>query len=160
MARLRWGTTLTHADRRRMLRCLNSSSLLKTIRLTPFAPISCPHNSYYKNYTSRRAHKYFMDLIDMEEIQNFKRQKRADAKRKERGEGKQDGSGPSSSALSAKLKGHPSQSGDVRLSKTLSWILRHGSQSQGLYMRPDGYVRVADLVSTLIGSEPLIQFHS
>ena len=44
------------------------------------------------------------------------------------------------------LRGHPKDSPDVRLSKTLSWILRHGAKSEGLYMRPDGYVRVNDLV--------------
>jgi len=44
------------------------------------------------------------------------------------------------------LRGHPKDSPEVRLSKTLSWILRHGAKSEGLYMRPDGYVRVSDLV--------------
>jgi 2'-phosphotransferase len=44
------------------------------------------------------------------------------------------------------LRGHPKDSSDVRLSKTLSWILRHGAKSEGLYMRPDGYMRVNDLV--------------
>ncbi|KAJ3756189.1 phosphotransferase KptA/Tpt1, partial [Lentinula raphanica] len=34
----------------------------------------------------------------------------------------------------------------VRLSKTLSWLLRHGAQSEGLAMRPDGYVKVVDLL--------------
>ena len=48
---------------------------------------------------------------------------------------------------SAKLRGLPKDSHDVRISKTLSWILRHGSQSEGLAMRPDGYVRVDELVS-------------
>ncbi|KAH9840037.1 KptA family-domain-containing protein [Rhodofomes roseus] len=32
------------------------------------------------------------------------------------------------------------------MSKTLSWVLRHGSQAEGLAMRPDGYVRVDDLL--------------
>ena len=44
------------------------------------------------------------------------------------------------------LRGHPKDSPDVRISKTLSWILRHGAKSEGLHMRPDGYVRVNDLV--------------
>jgi 2'-phosphotransferase len=44
------------------------------------------------------------------------------------------------------LRGHPRDSPEVRLSKTLSWILRHGAKSEGIYMRPDGYVRVNDLV--------------
>lgn len=47
----------------------------------------------------------------------------------------------------AKLRGLPKDSHDVRISKTLSWILRHGSQSEGLVMRKDGYVRVDELVS-------------
>ena len=44
------------------------------------------------------------------------------------------------------LRGRPNDSPEVRLSKTLSWILRHGAKSERLYMRPDGYVRVSDLV--------------
>jgi 2'-phosphotransferase len=44
------------------------------------------------------------------------------------------------------LRGLPKDSPDVRVSKTLSWILRHGAKSESLYMRPDGYVRVSDLV--------------
>ncbi|KAJ3982808.1 KptA family-domain-containing protein [Lentinula detonsa] len=45
-----------------------------------------------------------------------------------------------------KLRGLPKDSPAVRLSKTLSWLLRHGAQSEGLPMRPDGYVKVADLL--------------
>lgn len=44
------------------------------------------------------------------------------------------------------LRGRSKDSPQVRLSKTLSWILRHGAKLEGLYMRPDGYVRVSDLV--------------
>ncbi|VDC03338.1 unnamed protein product [Peniophora sp. CBMAI 1063] len=47
-----------------------------------------------------------------------------------------------------KLRGLPNDSPEVRLSKTLSWLLRHGAQSVGLFMRPDGYVRVDDLLAT------------
>jgi RNA:NAD 2'-phosphotransferase (TPT1/KptA family) len=47
----------------------------------------------------------------------------------------------------SKLKGQMRDSPEVRLSKTLSWILRHGAKSEGLAMRPDGYIRVIDLVS-------------
>ncbi|TFY83652.1 hypothetical protein EWM64_g370 [Hericium alpestre] len=45
----------------------------------------------------------------------------------------------------SKLRGLPKDSPEVRVSKTLSWILRHGAKSQGLYMRPDGFVRVSEL---------------
>ena len=47
---------------------------------------------------------------------------------------------------SAKLRGLPTDSPEVRMSKTLTWVLRHGSQAEGLAMRPDGYVRVDELV--------------
>lgn len=36
---------------------------------------------------------------------------------------------------------------EVRLSKTVTWILQHGAKSEGIFMRPDGAVRVSDLVS-------------
>jgi len=45
-----------------------------------------------------------------------------------------------------KLRGQERDSPEVRLSKTLSWILRHGAKGEGLKMRPDGYVKVTDLV--------------
>ncbi|KAH7878867.1 KptA family-domain-containing protein [Lentinula edodes] len=45
-----------------------------------------------------------------------------------------------------KLRGLPKDSPVVRLSKTLSWLLRHGAQSEGLTMRADGYVKVIDLL--------------
>jgi len=46
-----------------------------------------------------------------------------------------------------KLRGHPRESEEVRISKTLSWVLRHGSKSVGLHMRSDGYVRVTELLA-------------
>jgi len=52
------------------------------------------------------------------------------------------------------LRGHPKDSPDVRLSKTLSWILRHGAKSEGLYMRSDGYIRVNDLLASPRLSSP------
>ena len=38
---------------------------------------------------------------------------------------------------------------DVELSKSLSYILRHGAQREGLAIRSDGYVRLDDLVSAI-----------
>ncbi|KAE9387783.1 hypothetical protein BT96DRAFT_837223 [Gymnopus androsaceus JB14] len=35
---------------------------------------------------------------------------------------------------------------DLQISKSLSWLLRHGGPSEGLQIRSDGYVRVKDLV--------------
>lgn len=46
-----------------------------------------------------------------------------------------------------KLRGLREDSSEVRLSKTVTWILRHGAKSEGIFMRPDGAVRVSDLVS-------------
>jgi hypothetical protein len=51
---------------------------------------------------------------------------------------------------SGKMRGREQDSPEVRLSKTLSWLLRHGAQGEGLAMRPDGYVKVTDLVSPII----------
>ncbi|KAJ7459882.1 KptA family-domain-containing protein [Mycena latifolia] len=48
---------------------------------------------------------------------------------------------------SGKLRGLPRDSPEVRVSKTLSWILRHGAKSEGLAMRPDGFVKVTDLLA-------------
>ncbi len=47
---------------------------------------------------------------------------------------------------STKLRGMDRDPPEVRLSKTISWLLRHGAQSEGLAMRADGYVKVVDLV--------------
>ncbi len=47
---------------------------------------------------------------------------------------------------SSKQRGLPRDSPQVRLSKTVSWLLRHGAASEGLSMRSDGYVKVTDLV--------------
>ena len=69
-----------------------------------------------------------------------------------RGGGGGGGGGGGRGRGSAKLRGLPKDSHDVRVSKTLSWILRHGSQSEGLAMRKDGYVRVSDLVRSLMCS--------
>ncbi|KAL0066115.1 tRNA 2'-phosphotransferase [Marasmius tenuissimus] len=53
---------------------------------------------------------------------------------------------PTQNQPSSKLRGLPKDSPEVRISKTLSWLLRHGAQSEGLPMRPDGYVKVTDLL--------------
>ena len=42
-----------------------------------------------------------------------------------------------------------SRNPDVVISKALSFTLRHGAVKEGLSIRPDGYVSVADLVSFL-----------
>ena len=39
---------------------------------------------------------------------------------------------------------------DVKISKTLSYILRHGAAKEGLTMRSDGYIKVDDLVGAVI----------
>ncbi|VVT53879.1 uncharacterized protein SAPINGB_P003796 [Magnusiomyces paraingens] len=39
----------------------------------------------------------------------------------------------------------PADTPDVKLSKALSYVLRHGAAKERIPMRPDGYVRVSDL---------------
>lgn len=48
---------------------------------------------------------------------------------------------------SAKLKGSPRDNPKTRLSKTLSYVLRHGAEKEGLAIRPDGFVPVNDLLA-------------
>jgi len=43
-------------------------------------------------------------------------------------------------------RGMDKDSPGVRLSKTLSWILRHGALSEGILIRSDGFVKVEDIV--------------
>ncbi|KAK4056780.1 tRNA 2'-phosphotransferase [Microbotryomycetes sp. JL221] len=43
-------------------------------------------------------------------------------------------------------RGRPTDDPDVRHSKTLSYILRHGAAKEGLVLRPDGFVKVDDLL--------------
>ena len=57
-----------------------------------------------------------------------------------------------SPSTSTKLRGLDKDSPEVRTSKTLSWLLRHGAQGEGLAMRKDGYVKVVDLVCLSIVS--------
>lgn len=42
------------------------------------------------------------------------------------------------------------------MSKTLSYILRHGAQKEGLTLRPDGFVRVDQLVSPFEPSDSML----
>ena len=49
----------------------------------------------------------------------------------------------------SRLRGQVGDPPEVRISKTLSWLLRHGAQVEGLKMRKDGYVKVDDLVRCL-----------
>lgn len=47
---------------------------------------------------------------------------------------------------SGKPRGRRDEPPDVRISKALSYILRHGAAKESLTMRPDGFVRVDELV--------------
>lgn len=47
---------------------------------------------------------------------------------------------------SAKLKGNPRDDATTRLSKTLTYVLRHGAEKEGIPIRPDGFILVNDLV--------------
>ncbi|KAF9083399.1 tRNA 2'-phosphotransferase 1 [Mortierella sp. GBA35] len=43
-------------------------------------------------------------------------------------------------------RGPRGDSPTVRLSKALSWLLRHNAVSQGIVIRPDGYVKITDVL--------------
>ncbi|KAH9000209.1 hypothetical protein EDB92DRAFT_1932276 [Lactarius akahatsu] len=68
---------------------------------------------------------------------------------------KQKQKAPPSGSRGKPLRGFPKDSPEVRLSKTLSWVLRHGAKSEGLFMRSDGYVRVSDLLALPRLSSPV-----
>lgn len=40
----------------------------------------------------------------------------------------------------------PPEDPDVRNSKTLAYILRHGAEKEGLHIRSDGFIKLADVV--------------
>ncbi|KAH8832868.1 KptA family-domain-containing protein [Flagelloscypha sp. PMI_526] len=48
---------------------------------------------------------------------------------------------------SSKARGLEKDSPEVRASKSMSYILRHHAASEGVPMRPDGYVKVTDLLA-------------
>lgn len=111
-----------------------------------FALIPRRHDSFrlYLNTTQTCRHPqahYSMDSDDqiVKSKSNTKRTK--EPRRKPQSFG--------SKSQSGKLRGLEKDSPEVRLSKTLSWLLRHGAKSEGLSMRADGYVRVVDLVRML-----------
>ncbi|GJE91295.1 RNA 2'-phosphotransferase [Phanerochaete sordida] len=65
---------------------------------------------------------------------------------------------------SGKQRGLRTDSPEVRLSKTVTWILRHGADQEGLQLRPDGYARVQELLDrpkvkdlTFEGLEDIVQ---
>ncbi|GAU96831.1 hypothetical protein RvY_08210 [Ramazzottius varieornatus] len=49
----------------------------------------------------------------------------------------------------ARLRGFKHDSPEVRTSKTLSWILRHGAVDRGIQLTKDGYAKVDDILSQL-----------
>ncbi|KIM44794.1 hypothetical protein M413DRAFT_442760 [Hebeloma cylindrosporum] len=68
------------------------------------------------------------------------------SKGKAKAQGGSAGQKKASPSTSTKLRGLDKDSPEVRISKTLSWLLRHGAQGEGLAMRKDGYVKVVDLL--------------
>ncbi|KAF9523353.1 KptA family-domain-containing protein [Crepidotus variabilis] len=68
------------------------------------------------------------------------------AKAKPKGAGRQHPP-KGSPSQSSKLRGMDKDSTEVRVSKTLTWLLRHGAQNEGLHMRADGCVRVTDILN-------------
>ena len=79
------------------------------------------------------------------------------AKGKANAQGGRAGQNKLSSSTSSKLRGFDKDPPEVRISKTLSWLLRHGAQGEGLAIRKDGYVKVVDLVRRSWPSLRLVQ---
>ncbi|KAH7908592.1 phosphotransferase KptA/Tpt1, partial [Hygrophoropsis aurantiaca] len=46
-----------------------------------------------------------------------------------------------------KLRGSDRDAPDVRISKSLSWLLRHGAKTAGLQLRADGYAKISDVLA-------------
>ncbi|KAI8925184.1 phosphotransferase KptA/Tpt1 [Entophlyctis helioformis] len=46
-----------------------------------------------------------------------------------------------------RVRGRDNDSPQVRLSKSLSYLLRHGAAKEGIPMRPDGFVALADVLA-------------
>lgn len=59
-----------------------------------------------------------------------------------------------------KPRGHPRDSPDVRISKSLSWLLRHGAEKASLNIRQDGYAKVSDVVSPQLCAMSISRPHS
>jgi 2'-phosphotransferase len=72
---------------------------------------------------------------------------------------KRGGGGGGGGKGGAKLRGLEKDSADVQISKTLSWLLRHGATGEGLSMRKDGYVKVDDLVSAFFVTSLKVEAH-
>lgn len=51
-----------------------------------------------------------------------------------------------------KGRGRRDDGPNTKISKALSYILRHGAEKEGLKLRGDGYANVAELVSSLANS--------
>ena len=83
----------------------------------------------------------------------MEKSKAGEASRPARGSAKNKPQRGRGGASSGKLRGLPTDSPQVRTSKTVSWILRHGADKEGVTLRPDGYARVQDLVSKLCATK-------
>lgn len=58
-------------------------------------------------------------------------------------------SGTARQQVPERLRGFDTDPYDIRISKTISWLLRHSAQTQGLAIRTDGYAKVSDIVCIL-----------
>ena len=70
-----------------------------------------------------------------------------DRVRSSKGKSKANGKRNDKPNQSTKMRGRDHDSHDIRVSKTLSWLLRHAAASEGLQMRADGYVKVSEIVT-------------
>jgi len=83
------------------------------------------------------------------------------AKTKDKGKEKDGKVKKPNPSQSTKLRGRDEDFPEVRMSKTIAWLLRHQAENEGLMMRSDGTVKVADIVSLICEStswSPLLLF--
>jgi 2'-phosphotransferase len=74
---------------------------------------------------------------------------------KGKGKAKTRGKKNNKPSQSTKLRGRDQDSLDVRISKTITWLLRHAGVSEGLEMRADGYVKVSEMVLATLATSVL-----
>lgn len=80
--------------------------------------------------------------LDDEDYNSVKSSNESKGKAKEKARGKKN----EKPTQNTKLRGRDHDSPGVRISKTITWLLRHAADSEGLEMRGDGYVKVSDVV--------------
>jgi 2'-phosphotransferase len=115
--------------------------LLQTRTATGYTGARKPHNLWKQPAVVTGASQSSEDSTDNKRRNSKNGKSKKSQKPKPERVSHRGGSGPHS-----KPHGAERDSTEVKLSKTLSWILRHGAAFEGLAMREDGFVYVSDIV--------------